>query len=56
MQKASTVLVGCGRPLRSMGWYHATQLLDGRVPSAKLDSVVEPFYMVKELGKKLDKV
>ncbi len=24
----SVVLVGCGAPLRSMGWYHATQLLN----------------------------
>jgi predicted dehydrogenase len=41
---ASVVLVGCGAPLKSMGWYHAMQLLDGRVPSATLKYIVEPFY------------
>lgn len=53
---ASAILVGCGCPLRSMGWYHATQLLDERVPLAKLTAIVEPFYMVEELGKKFDVV
>jgi predicted dehydrogenase len=41
----SVVLVGCGCPLRSMGWYHAVQLLDSRVPQAELKHVVEPWYM-----------
>ena len=41
----SVVLVGCGCPLRSMGWYHAVQILAGRVPNAKLTHVVEPWYM-----------
>lgn len=36
-----------------MGWYHATQILDDRVPAATLKYVVEPFYM-GELAKKLD--
>jgi len=36
-----------------MGWYHATQILDGRVQDASLKHVVEPFYM-RELAKKLD--
>ena len=27
MSPVSVVLVGCGAPLRSMGWYHATQIL-----------------------------
>lgn len=44
-KQVSVVLVGCGCPLRSMGWYHAVQLLDGRVPSATLTHVVEPWYM-----------
>lgn len=44
-RQASVVLVGCGRPLKSMGWYHAEQLLAGRCPSAALKYVVEPFYM-----------
>jgi len=53
-QEVSVVLVGCGCPLRSMGWYHATQLLDKRVPFAKLTAIVEPFYMLESLGKKFD--
>jgi len=36
-----------------MGWYHATQILDKRVPSCFLKFVVEPFYMT-DLGKQLD--
>ena len=44
-RRASAVLVGCGAPLRSMGWYHAEQLLANRCPSAQLTAVVEPFYM-----------
>jgi hypothetical protein len=27
MSDISVVLVGCGAPLKSMGWYHATQIL-----------------------------
>ncbi len=42
--EVSVVLVGCGCPLRSMGWYHAVQILDGRVPDAVLNHVVEPWY------------
>jgi predicted dehydrogenase len=41
----SVVVIGCGCPLRSMGWYHAEQLLAGRCPSARLVAIVEPFYM-----------
>jgi len=40
----SVVLVGCGAPLKSMGAYHAFQLLDGRVPNACLTHIVEPWY------------
>mmetsp|Transcript_1605 Transcript_1605/g.2279 ORF Transcript_1605/g.2279 Transcript_1605/m.2279 type:complete len:439 (+) Transcript_1605:38-1354(+) len=48
---ASTVLIGFGCPLRSMGWYHAHQLLQKNLcPSASLDYVVEPWYMT-EAGK-----
>ena len=43
----SVVLIGCGCPLRSMGWYHAEQLLAGRCPSARLVAIVEPFYMTQ---------
>jgi predicted dehydrogenase len=45
VQQVSVVVIGCGCPLRSMGWYHAEQLLAGRCPSARLVAVVEPFYM-----------
>ena len=44
LDEVSVVLVGCGCPLRSMGWYHAVQILDGRVPNAVLKHVVEPWY------------
>mmetsp|Transcript_2916 Transcript_2916/g.7005 ORF Transcript_2916/g.7005 Transcript_2916/m.7005 type:complete len:383 (-) Transcript_2916:355-1503(-) len=47
-KKASILLVGCGqpqKPIRSMGAYHAIQILDGRVPDAELKYVVEPWYM-----------
>lgn len=51
--KASVVLVGCGAPKRSMGWYHAVQMLDEErqcCPSASLKYIVEPWYM-SEAGK-----
>ncbi|KAJ8599129.1 hypothetical protein CTAYLR_006358 [Chrysophaeum taylorii] len=38
-------LVGCGVPGRGMGWYHAKQIIDGEVPSAKLTDVVEPWFL-----------
>jgi len=43
--QAEVVLVGCGCPLRGMGWYHAVQMLEGRCPSAKLCHIVEPWFM-----------
>jgi len=43
--QAEVILVGCGAPLRGMGWYHAVQLLDDRCPSAKLCHVVEPWFL-----------
>lgn len=47
----SVVLVGCGAPLKSMGWYHATQILhEGCDIDARLDFIVEPWYM-SEAGK-----
>jgi len=42
--KVNVLLVGCGTPLKSMGGYHALQILDGRVPDAELGLVVEPWY------------
>lgn len=44
-KQAEVVLIGCGAPLRGMGWYHAAQLLDDRCPSAKLCHVVEPWFL-----------
>eukprot|EP00957_Ditylum_brightwellii_P108644 8286801-Ditylum_brightwellii.AAC.1 len=47
-KKATVLLVGCGqpqKPIRSMGAYHAIQIIDGRVPDAELKYVVEPWYM-----------
>ncbi|GAX19511.1 hypothetical protein FisN_19Hh086 [Fistulifera solaris] len=41
----SVVLIGCGCPKRSMGWYHAMQIVDQRVLGARLQHVVEPYYM-----------
>jgi len=43
--QAEVILVGCGAPLRGMGWYHAVQLLGNECPSAKLCHVVEPWFM-----------
>ena len=43
--QAEVILVGCGCPLRGMGWYHAVQLLGNECPSAKLTSIVEPWFM-----------
>mmetsp|Transcript_20330 Transcript_20330/g.45955 ORF Transcript_20330/g.45955 Transcript_20330/m.45955 type:complete len:596 (+) Transcript_20330:91-1878(+) len=37
------VVVGCGEPGKGMGWYHATQILEGLIPEARLTDVVEPF-------------
>merc|ERR1719445_1403562 len=43
--QAEVILVGCGCPLRGMGWYHAVQLLGNECPSAKLTTIVEPWFM-----------
>jgi hypothetical protein len=43
--QAEVILVGCGAPLRGMGWYHAVQIIAGECPSAKLCHVVEPWFM-----------
>lgn len=43
--QAEVILVGCGCPLRGMGWYHAVQMLGGECPSAKLCHVVEPWFL-----------
>jgi len=44
-QQCDVILVGCGVPKRGMGWYHAKQMLEGDVPSAKLTAVVEPYFL-----------
>merc|ERR1719396_126215 len=43
--QAEVALVGCGAPNRGMGWYHAIQMLEGRVPHASLDFIVEPWFL-----------
>jgi len=43
--QAEVILVGCGCPLRGMGWYHAVQMLGDECPTAKLCHVVEPWFM-----------
>jgi len=43
--QAEVILVGCGAPLRGMGWYHAVQMLGGECPTAKLCHVVEPWFL-----------
>ncbi|VEU42947.1 unnamed protein product [Pseudo-nitzschia multistriata] len=55
-KKASVMLVGCGQPkgpIKSMGAYHAIQILDDRVPDAELALVVEPWYM-SEVARSMD--
>jgi len=44
-EQAEVILVGCGCPLRGMGWYHAVQMLGGECPSAKLCHIVEPWFL-----------
>uniref|UniRef100_A0A7S1UND0 Gfo/Idh/MocA-like oxidoreductase N-terminal domain-containing protein n=1 Tax=Grammatophora oceanica TaxID=210454 RepID=A0A7S1UND0_9STRA len=44
-EQCEVVLVGCGCPLRGMGWYHAVQMLGNECPSAKLAYVVEGWFM-----------
>lgn len=43
--QCEVVLVGCGAPLRGMGWYHGEQMLKNKCPSAKLCFVVEPWFL-----------
>ncbi|KAI2510957.1 hypothetical protein MHU86_3429 [Fragilaria crotonensis] len=43
--QCEVVLIGCGAPLRGMGWYHAKQLILGECPSAKLAYVIEPWFL-----------
>ena len=44
-QQAEVILVGCGAPLRGMGWYHAVQMLGKECPSAKLCYIIEPWFL-----------
>jgi len=45
MSSVRTLLVGCGAVKRSMGWYHAKQLLEGRILGNHLSDIVEPFLL-----------
>ena len=44
-KQCEVVLVGCGAPMRGMGWYHAVQMIKNTCASAKLCFVVEPWFM-----------
>jgi len=44
-KQAEVILVGCGCPLRGMGWYHAVQMLGGECETAKLCHIVEPWFL-----------
>eukprot|EP00558_Chaetoceros_sp_UNC1202_P003397 CAMPEP_0197245460 /NCGR_PEP_ID=MMETSP1429-20130617/10238_1 /TAXON_ID=49237 /ORGANISM="Chaetoceros sp., Strain UNC1202" /LENGTH=370 /DNA_ID=CAMNT_0042705957 /DNA_START=97 /DNA_END=1209 /DNA_ORIENTATION=+ len=44
-KQAEVILVGCGCPLRGMGWYHAVQMLGNECPHAKLCHIIEPWFM-----------
>eukprot|EP00956_Cyclotella_meneghiniana_P032483 scaffold89652_cov58-Cyclotella_meneghiniana.AAC.3 len=41
--QAEVVLVGCGAPNRGMGWYHAVQMLEGRIAHFKYVHVLTLF-------------
>lgn len=43
--QAEVILVGCGCPLRGMGWYHGVQMLKDKCPKAKLSHVVEGWFL-----------
>ncbi|GMH58474.1 hypothetical protein TrST_g1022 [Triparma strigata] len=45
VKTAEVILVGCGAPDKGMGWYHAVQMLDGKVPSSNLTSIIEPYFL-----------
>ena len=43
--QAEVILIGCGCPLRGMGWYRAVQMLGNECPSAKLTHIIEPWFL-----------
>merc|ERR1719282_132713 len=43
MEKVPTIVVGCGEPKKSMGWFHLQQLAVN--PKAELLAVVEPWFL-----------
>jgi len=43
--KCGIVIIGFGAPLRSMGWYHAKNVVDGEVPNAAVTDIVEPWLL-----------
>jgi hypothetical protein len=44
-KQCEIALVGCGAPMRGMGWYHAVQMIKGKCAAAKLCFVVEPWFL-----------
>jgi len=41
----SVVVVGCGLPKKSMGWYHVDQLQKMTTSNANVVSIVEPYFV-----------
>lgn len=48
LTKLDVHLYSCGVPKKSMGWYHAKQLLEDVFPDVRLSDVVEPFLLNQE--------
>jgi len=46
-QKANFCVVGCGSYGRGMGWFHGLQLQRGECEGARLQAVVEPWFLGK---------
>ncbi|GMH60561.1 hypothetical protein TrRE_jg13552 [Triparma retinervis] len=42
--RVKVVLVGCGMPKKSMGWYHLMQLLEMKDQGVDVVGIVEPFF------------
>lgn len=43
--KVDVMIVGCGVPEKGMGWYHATNIIDGLIPAANFTDVVEAYML-----------
>jgi NAD(P)-dependent dehydrogenase (short-subunit alcohol dehydrogenase family)/predicted O-methyltransferase YrrM/predicted dehydrogenase len=45
VEPVAVTVICSGAPKLGMGWYHCKQILDGRVPGARLANVVEPWFL-----------